>query len=125
MCYNYLKKYDKAKAIADKGLEQVNNIGENQYYHLAQKYCLKGALLLEAGRDEEAIIELKKAYKRRKCNTCDFAKCHEASYRIGIYYERKTDYEKALEYFQEALDINPSSVEYRDAVAKIRKKMKR
>lgn len=125
MCYNYLKKYDKAKAIADKGLEQVNNIGENQYYHLAQKYYLKGALLLEAGRDEEAIIELKKAYKRRKCNTCDFAKCHEASYRIGIYYERKTDYEKALEYFQEALDINPSSVEYRDAVAKIRKKMKR
>ncbi len=123
-CYNLLGKKDKAGKAVKEGFVEVNKLRIEDNGIRTRRLYLKGALYLEEGSYDKALEYLTKTYNSRMCNSCDYAKCHEASFRLGKYYEIMKDYDKALQYYIEAMETVPYEYEYKKAVEDLKKKMK-
>ena len=59
-----------------------------------------------------------------RCTHCREPKCYEGIRDMGIYYYGLKEYDKALSYYEQALEICPTDIELQLAIAKLRKEIK-
>ena len=60
----------------------------------------------------------------QRCTNCREPKCYEGLRNIGIYYNGLKQYDKALLYYEQALEICPGDAELQLIIAKLRKEIK-
>lgn len=97
--YDYLKDYEKAINYYKKAEQMVLN---KSPYHLARIYNNIGAAYVEEDSLDKAIAYLEKSVETSKQNQFnDFISSPLSN--LGLIYEKKKNYIKALEFFKQAL----------------------
>lgn len=72
--------------------------------------------------DEEMVLKYFEMSKTlTPCYNCLFKACHDMWDMLGRYYERVKEYDKALDAFEKALEIRPTSITYQDSINRIQK----
>lgn len=79
---------------------------------MSQAHLLLGKLLLMESKVEDAVNELQLALALDK-------ELHEGWYWLGVTAHESRDYERAYEYYEEALSLDPANVDYILAVAEV------
>jgi tetratricopeptide (TPR) repeat protein len=79
---------------------------------VAKSHVLRGRVMLERSRLEEARAEFLTAQQLDP-------KFVEAPYYLGIVYERVNQYDKALDSYRQAMELDPSSAQYVVAAAEM------
>lgn len=76
------------------------------------------------GQSEKAMEMFRKMSGCERCTHCREPKCYEGIRDMGIYYYGLKEYDKALSYYEQALEICPTDIELQLAIAKLRKEIK-
>ena len=107
----FQKKTDSALVVLDSLILNYPNhlIADDALFREAEIY-------LDTGREEKALQMLEKVYSKH----LDGIWAHKALYYLGRIYEGRNKPEKALDYYQELLDLFPNSFYYLNSRSKIR-----
>ena len=131
MSRNYLYMGDKEEAVkyADKSLENlVKAYGSVDKYLNYARYTplracrLSGLFLIKEGK-ESALKYLDMIDSCKKCEHCDFGVCVDKLERLGFLAEMDGEYEKAIEYFEEAIRFGGNDSERVSAIRECRRKL--
>lgn len=95
-------KYDKALENADKAIKYGDKLGLEHPGLKSEAYNLKGTLLSNEGKNEEAIDAFKKALKDELYQTPEYSYNN-----LATVYLMMKNLPQAQEYAQKALEVNP------------------
>lgn len=76
------------------------------------------------GETDKAFAMFRQMGECQRCTHCREPKCYEGLRDMGIYFHGQKQYDKALSYYEQALEICPSDAELLVATAKLRKEIK-
>lgn len=82
----------------------------------AARIANKGWMLLCLGEREEAVRIFVDMFKMQKCRRCGYKACFESRLYLARVYEREGDIKKAMEFYEETLQINVSNYESKKAL---------
>lgn len=101
-------------ALREKGeLHQaVKKVEEGiaRYPGFADLQELRAVLLMDLGRDDEALVVLSNISRSREYTSVSGAGTYRSSYLTGIVYERRGEWKLACEAYEKAVEANPDYV---------------
>ncbi|MBI4484208.1 MAG: tetratricopeptide repeat protein [Acidobacteria bacterium] len=106
--YSFMGRLDEAIAECQQAIEVDPDFG-NPYNDI-------GAYLIEKGQPDEAVPWLQKAMVAKR-----YESYHYPHYNLGRVYVAKEMYNKALEEFQKALEIQPDYLLARQTIEEVKK----
>lgn len=128
--YYMLHKSAKAAECAKKAKEfyLTGAVSEEAFVNYAMERPWRMARIGECymymGQSEKAMEMFRKMSGCERCTHCREPKCYEGIRDMGIYYYGLKEYDKALSYYEQALEICPTDIELQLAIAKLRKEIK-
>ncbi len=127
--YYMLHKYDKAAECARKAKafylkdavseEAFLNYAPSKPWNMARI----GECYMYMGQGEKALEIFRRMSECHRCSHCREPKCYEGIRDMGIYYHGLKQYQKALEYYEQAYAICPD-IELGLVIEKLRKEIK-
>lgn len=129
--YYYQGDEKKAKEYARLSLEQyLDGYGSEEAYISYKKEAPKrmsqlGRMHAVLGNDEQALKYFNAMMESYRCQGCRHGMCYDALLDMGFYYEGRKEYEKALEYYLKAYEINPFDLEMEMSIATMKKQLER
>ncbi len=129
--YFFLGDRENAVKCVEKSLENLEKAygSVEEYLNFARytplRACrLSGLFLIKSGK-EEALRYLDMIDTCKKCEHCEFSVCVDKLERLGTMAELDGDYEKALEYFEEAIRMGGNDNERTSSIRECRKKLEK
>lgn len=128
-CY-MLRKGAKSAECAKKAKEfyLTGAVSEEAFLNYAMERPWRMARIAECymymGENDKAFAMFDQMGRCQRCTHCREPKCYEGLRDMGIYYHGLKQYDKALRYYDQALEICPSDAELLVATAKLRKEIK-
>ncbi len=110
-----------AKETAGRGLELLER--NRSWYNKAMFYTRQAALLIAAGRPDEAAAALEQAETSPLCASCVYPECKDAAALRALLLEQTGQLEEAAELCRTWGARYPDEVDFRDWEKRIRKKM--
>ncbi len=128
--YHMLHKAAKAAECAKKAkaLYLTDAVSEEAflYYGMEKPWRMAriGECYMYMGQSEKALEMFCRMAGCQRCTHCREPKCYEGLRDMGIYYYGLKQYDKALSFYEQALEICPNDVELQLIIAKLRKEIR-
>ena len=128
--YYMQKAFEKAAECAAKAKEIILTgvKSEEAFMEYGKNFpmfrSMMGECYLYLGEVEKAFAIFEQMSRCRRCLHCRSIKCYDGFICMGIYYEVAGQYEKAIEYYEKVLEVEPDEVQVNIRMSKLQKERK-